>query len=59
MYTGISSCSHILKKENVESLAILISWGDEDQLVDTSQVENNRKFNVAGAVFSELKKWGT
>ena len=36
--------SHLLKNENVEKLAILISCGDKEQLVGISLVENNPGF---------------
>ena len=50
--------SHILKKENVERLAILISFGEEEQFISISQVANNKGFTQARAVFSEVKKRG-
>ena len=34
----------MLKKENVERLAILISCDNNGQLIGVSQVENNRGF---------------
>ena len=44
--------SHILKKENVERLAILISCGDQEQLADVPVLRNNPGFTLVRAVSS-------
>ena len=50
--------SHILNKENVQRLAILISCGHEEQLIGVPQIENSKGHTQANAVFSEVIKWG-
>ena len=49
---------HILNKENIERLAILISCGHEKQLIGVTQIENSKGHTQANAVFSEVIKWG-
>ena len=49
---------HILNKENVERLAVLISCSDEEQLIGVPQMENNKGCTQAKAVFSEVKNLG-
>lgn len=49
---------NILSKENVERLAVLISCGDEEQLIGVPQMDNNKGCTQANAAFSEVKKWG-
>lgn len=48
----------ISKKANVERLAVLISCGDEEQLIGVPLMENNKGYTQAKAVFSEVEEWG-
>lgn len=48
----------VLSKENVERLAILISCGDEEQLIGVPVLENSTGNTQAKAVFSAIEEWG-
>src|SRR5215469_9960870 len=48
----------ILNKGSVERLAVLISCGEEEQLIGVPELENSKGITQAKAVFSELEQWG-
>lgn len=49
---------NILKKENVERLAILVSNGEEEQLLGVPALENSTGYSQSKAVAESLKDWG-
>ncbi|KAG8193947.1 hypothetical protein JTE90_011497 [Oedothorax gibbosus] len=49
--------SHSSNKD-AERLAVLISCGDEEQLIGVPEIENSKGLSQAKAVFSEINKWG-
>ncbi|KAG8177771.1 hypothetical protein JTE90_010347 [Oedothorax gibbosus] len=49
--------SHSSNKD-AERLAVLISCGDEEQLIGVPEIENSKRLSQAKAVFSEINKWG-
>ncbi|ESO04784.1 hypothetical protein HELRODRAFT_172457 [Helobdella robusta] len=48
----------MLNKENVERVAVLISCGEEEQLIGVPLLENGAGSTIAKSVYSELGKWG-
>ena len=44
----------ILNKENVKRVAVLISCGEEEQLIAVPQLENSARSTVAKSVYSAL-----
>jgi len=49
---------NLLQKENVERLAILISNGDEEQLLGVPALENSMGVTQSDAICEALKEWG-
>ncbi|ESN99461.1 hypothetical protein HELRODRAFT_163010 [Helobdella robusta] len=47
----------MLNKENVERVAVLISCGEEEQLIGVPLLENGAGSTIAKSVYSELGKW--
>lgn len=48
----------VLSKKNVDRLAILITCGDEEQLIGVPVLENSTGITLAKAVFSAVEEWG-
>ncbi|ESN98220.1 hypothetical protein HELRODRAFT_177097 [Helobdella robusta] len=48
----------MLNKENVERVAVLISCGEEEELIGVPLLENGAGSTIAKSVYSEHGKWG-
>ncbi|KAG8181006.1 hypothetical protein JTE90_024754 [Oedothorax gibbosus] len=46
------------QKGRVGCMAVLISCGDEEQLIGVPEIENSKGLYQSKAVFSEINKWG-